>query len=152
MEYGSLFSLVPMVGFLLRIIGPAVYYKHNLFGGIYIMLPINCIREVMFIMRKAGLTSLSRKPSIDDPPYDERLIWEGKGDKMTQSYLLCVMNYNFAILDNAYLIHKSGIKSKIAFLKNLNVFKVASQTKLLKKEILPELKLLYGTRKGCHIT
>ena len=36
-----------LVGFLLRLIGPAFHYKHNLFNGIY---AINSIKEVIFIM------------------------------------------------------------------------------------------------------
>lgn len=45
-----------------------------------------------------------------DPHYDERLSWEGKSDKMTQGYSLCVLDYDFHILDNAFLVHKPGIK------------------------------------------
>ena len=45
-----------------------------------------------------------------DPHYDERLSWEGKSDKMTQGYALCVLDYEFQILDNAFLVHKPGIK------------------------------------------
>ena len=66
-----------------------------------------------------------------DPPYDERLSWEGRRDKMTQGYQvrvcicvspiyqidfvsifqLCVLDYDFAVLNNAFLIHKPGIKT-----------------------------------------
>lgn len=45
-----------------------------------------------------------------DPHYDERLSWEGKSDKMTQGYALCALDYEFLILDNAFLVHKPGIK------------------------------------------
>ena len=33
-----------------------------------------------------------------NPLYDERLTWEGQGDKMTQGYEMCVLNYEFHIL------------------------------------------------------
>ena len=33
-----------------------------------------------------------------EPFYDERLTWEGKGDKMTQAYQMCVLDYEFHIL------------------------------------------------------
>lgn len=48
----------------------------------------------------------------DDPLYDERLSWEGFQDKMSQMVELCLRNFTFAVLDNAYLIHKPGIKVK----------------------------------------
>ena len=107
---------------------------------------------VLFITKRKTIWEPIFIGTNEDPPYDERLTWEGKGDKMTQAFLFCLLNYNFAILDNAYIIHKPGIKSKKAFLKHLNVNKVGNQTKLLKKIILPELKLLYGNKNGCTAT
>lgn len=47
----------------------------------------------------------------DDPWYDERLSWEGRSDKMTQSYALCLLDYDFAVLNAAFLVHRPGIKS-----------------------------------------
>lgn len=59
------------------------------------------------------------------------------------------MNYDFLILDNAFLVHKPGIKiykqdSKRALL-------AAKTNQLIKKIIFPELKILYGIRKGCGV-
>ncbi|XP_069177063.1 beta-1,4-glucuronyltransferase 1-like [Procambarus clarkii] len=45
-----------------------------------------------------------------DPLYDERLTWEGKSDKMTQAYIMCLHDYEFHVLDNAFLVHRPGIK------------------------------------------
>lgn len=50
----------------------------------------------------------------DDPFYAEELTWEGKRDKMAQSYELCLRGYDFHILDNAFLVHAPGIKTIIA--------------------------------------
>lgn len=50
----------------------------------------------------------------DDPLYPEELTWEGKRDKMAQSYELCLKGYDFHILDNAFLVHAPGIKTIIA--------------------------------------
>lgn len=84
-----------------------------------------------------------------DPLYDERLSWEGKSDKMTQGYILCVMDYNFLILDNAFLVHKPGIK---VYKKDAKRDMLAGKTRrLIKKIIFPELKVLYKTRKGCAV-
>ncbi|KAK9875082.1 hypothetical protein WA026_005877 [Henosepilachna vigintioctopunctata] len=84
-----------------------------------------------------------------DPLYDERLSWEGKSDKMTQGYALCVMDYNFLILDNAFLVHKPGIK---VYKRDPKRDSLAGKTRrLIKKIIFPELKILYGSRKGCAV-
>nr|XP_053629325.1 beta-1,4-glucuronyltransferase 1-like [Cherax quadricarinatus] len=48
----------------------------------------------------------------DEPLYDERLSWEGLQDKMTQMHELCLRDYNFVILDRAFLVHAPGIKKR----------------------------------------
>uniref|UniRef100_A0A182RG76 N-acetyllactosaminide beta-1,3-N-acetylglucosaminyltransferase n=1 Tax=Anopheles funestus TaxID=62324 RepID=A0A182RG76_ANOFN len=84
-----------------------------------------------------------------DPHYDERLSWEGKSDKMTQGYALCVLDYDFHILDNGFLVHKPGIK---VLKKDPKRAMLAAKTnQLIKKMIYPELQVMYGTRKGCAV-
>lgn len=84
-----------------------------------------------------------------DPRYDERLSWEGKSDKMTQGYALCALDYEFHILDNAFLVHKPGIK---VLKKDPKRAMLAAKTnQLIKKIIYPELQVMYGTRKGCAV-
>uniref|UniRef100_A0A224XE45 Putative glycosyltransferase n=1 Tax=Panstrongylus lignarius TaxID=156445 RepID=A0A224XE45_9HEMI len=84
-----------------------------------------------------------------DPLYDERLSWEGKSDKMTQGYVLCVLDYEFHILDNAFLVHKPGIKT---LKKDPARAVLAGKTNsLIRKVIFPELKILYGAKKGCAV-
>ncbi|KPM02765.1 N-acetyllactosaminide beta-1,3-N-acetylglucosaminyltransferase-like protein 1 [Sarcoptes scabiei] len=46
----------------------------------------------------------------NEPFYDERLTWEGKRDKMSQMYHMCLLNYQMMVLDNAFLVHAPGIK------------------------------------------
>lgn len=84
-----------------------------------------------------------------DPHYDERLSWEGKSDKMTQGYALCVLDYEFHILDNGFLVHKPGIK--ILKKDPKRAMLAAKTNQLIKKIIYPELQVLYGTRKGCAV-
>jgi hypothetical protein len=86
----------------------------------------------------------------DDPLYDERLSWEGRSDKMTQGYQLCVMDYDFLILNNAFLIHRPGIKTAKENMNHTDRAKVSAQNDLIRKMIMPELKQLYGSRKGCE--
>ncbi|KAG7304064.1 hypothetical protein JYU34_010993 [Plutella xylostella] len=84
-----------------------------------------------------------------DPLYDERLSWDGMKDKMTQGYVLCVKDYDFMILNNAFLCHKPGIKK---FVKNAKRdLIVGRQNKYVKKIIMPELRKLYGSRAGCTL-
>jgi len=85
----------------------------------------------------------------DDPYYDERLSWEGRSDKMTQGYILCVKDYEFHILDNGFLVHRPGIK-RIKVIPQKNPV-VARQNRLISSTILPELKLVFGTRPGCVV-
>lgn len=109
-----------------------------------------------------------------DPHYDERLSWEGKSDKMTQvccrndllhnpnkvlkikffififqGYALCALDYEFQILDNAFLVNKPGIK---VLKKDTKRAMLAAKTnQLIKKIIYPELQVMYGVRKGCAV-
>ncbi|SPP86044.1 beta-1,4-glucuronyltransferase 1 [Drosophila guanche] len=84
-----------------------------------------------------------------DPHYDERLSWEGKSDKMPQGYALCVLDYEFHILDNAFLVHKPGIK--VLKKDNRRAMLSGKTNQLIRKIIYPELKIMYGMRKGCGI-
>lgn len=84
-----------------------------------------------------------------DPVYDERLSWEGKSDKMTQGFALCVLDYEFHILDNAFLVHRPGIKKNARDPKRQAI--ASKQTSYIRKIIFPELKRLYGTKPGCII-
>lgn len=60
---------------------------------------------------------------------------------------MCALDYEFHVLDNAFLVHKPGIKklSEISFRKAY-----AEQTKRIEHEIIaPELYKLYGKRNEC---
>lgn len=84
----------------------------------------------------------------DEPLYDERLSWEGKSDKMTQAFIMCLLDYNFHVLSNAFLVHKLGIKS----VKEAARFQLEqANNDLIKKKLLPEIEVFYGNREGCKI-
>lgn len=84
-----------------------------------------------------------------EPLYEERQSWEGKSDKMTQGYALCVLDYDFMILDNAFLVHRPGIKTyKADYDRDILAAKTSS---LIKNKIHPELKILYGEKQGCSM-
>ena len=67
-----------------------------------------------------------------------------------QGYKLCILDYDFMILNNAFLIHRSGIKTAKSSSSHIDKGKVAAQNDFIKKIIMPELKQLYGTKKGCE--
>lgn len=79
-----------------------------------------------------------------EPFYDERLDWEGRADKMTQAYTLCLLDYNFNVLSNAFLVHKPGLK------KVKQAIRQSSGNEIhIRNEILPEIKILYGESTEC---
>lgn len=84
----------------------------------------------------------------DDPFYDERLSWEGKSDKMTQAYIMCLLDYDFNVLSNAFLVHKPGIKSVLQAARE-NLEKINKD--LISDRISLEIKAFYGERQGCKI-
>ena len=64
-----------------------------------------------------------------------------------QGYAMCVLDYDFAILNNAFLIHRPGIK--LAQQAKASPKHSRAQESLINNVIMPELRQLYGTRKGC---
>eukprot|EP00095_Tigriopus_kingsejongensis_P002170 maker-scaffold1597_size34331-snap-gene-0.6 protein:Tk02170 transcript:maker-scaffold1597_size34331-snap-gene-0.6-mRNA-1 annotation:"n-acetyllactosaminide beta- -n-" len=86
-----------------------------------------------------------------EPFYDERLSWQGQGDKMTQAYVMCVQNYDFHILSNSFLIHKPGIKSKKESHLKKEWKKVQKQKELITRIVMPQLKRIFGSRPECTL-
>ncbi|XP_035909001.1 beta-1,4-glucuronyltransferase 1-like [Anopheles stephensi] len=83
-----------------------------------------------------------------EPEYDERLSWEGKADKMTQGYIMCIMGYDFHVLDNGFLVHRPGIKTMAQANRPPQQ---AKQRSFMRKTIAHEIAALYGQREGCKI-
>ncbi|XP_055600371.1 beta-1,4-glucuronyltransferase 1-like isoform X2 [Uranotaenia lowii] len=83
-----------------------------------------------------------------EPPYDERLSWEGKFDKMTQGYIMCLLGYNFHVLDNGFLVHKPGIKSQADAARPAME---AKQRAFVEETIRNELNVLYGINDRCRL-
>lgn len=75
-----------------------------------------------------------------EPKYDERLTWEGMKDKVVQGYELCLMNYSFLVLDNAFLIHKPGIKVSDPDKNKWRKRFIDINDNLIDNTILPEIK------------
>ena len=79
----------------------------------------------------------------EEPLYDERLSWEGRSDKMVQGYKLCALDYEFHILNNAFLIHRPGIKTKKTLHSAIDNKKIAAQaTKALSESAHADISKL----------
>lgn len=61
---------------------------------------------------------------------------------------MCVMDYDFHVLDNAFLIHKPGVKKKKVQMVKYNDI-VKNSSKLI-KNIAIELQDLYGYNSNCN--
>ncbi|XP_018579178.1 beta-1,4-glucuronyltransferase 1-like [Anoplophora glabripennis] len=84
-----------------------------------------------------------------EPLWDERLNWEGQGNKMSQVYALCIHDYDFMVLDNAFLIHKPGVKKKkVQVMKHMS--EVVKNDNILRK-IQKEMQNIFGPNKKCKI-
>ena len=85
-----------------------------------------------------------------DPPYDERLSWDGRGEKMTQAYEMCLMDYEFHVLSSAYLVHQPGIS------KGSPPSPTALELKRRQRDfrnvvVIPEIENRLGTKIGCVV-
>ena len=85
----------------------------------------------------------------DDPLFDERLSWEGERDKMTQAFSMCLLDYDFAVLDNAFLVHRPGVK--VAIQDPMPNAIVEQQLILIQNVIRPELEIVYGSNIDCAL-
>jgi hypothetical protein len=65
-----------------------------------------------------------------------------------KAYEMCLMDYDFAILDNAFLVHAPGIKFYIHEVEYKRKPYALLNNKVIAK-IESELKKKYGTRKKC---
>uniref|UniRef100_A0AAG5CVU9 N-acetyllactosaminide beta-1,3-N-acetylglucosaminyltransferase n=1 Tax=Anopheles atroparvus TaxID=41427 RepID=A0AAG5CVU9_ANOAO len=83
-----------------------------------------------------------------EPEYDERLSWEGKADKMTQGYIMCILGYDFHVLDNGFLVHRPGIKT---IAEANRPPQQAKQRSFIRRTIANEIHALYGHREGCKV-
>ncbi|CAG7785373.1 unnamed protein product, partial [Allacma fusca] len=82
-----------------------------------------------------------------EPAFDERFTWESNKDKRIQGYIMCKLEYEYHVLDNAFLLHRPGIKRK----QNKSRKMVKENDDLFTKVLIPNLRKLYGKRNVCSI-
>ena len=79
------------------------------------------------------------------------MTWEGKKDKMVHAYALCLLDYDFHILKNAFLVHRPTIKFKHEDLTSYEQVLKNDTVELLSEKIIYEMKNLYGDRSECEL-
>lgn len=62
---------------------------------------------------------------------------------------LCLMDYDFMILSDAFLIHRPGIKTPAENSKLTDRTKVSAQGKLIDGQIIPGIKAIFGNNSEC---
>ncbi|XP_023223775.1 beta-1,4-glucuronyltransferase 1-like [Centruroides sculpturatus] len=116
-------------------------------------LPPNDTLDVFFVTKRNS--SLSSWEPIyictnREPLYDERLSWEGKKDKMSQMYELCLMGYDVFILNNAFLVHAPGIKMGASVrTDHKRRIKYVKENNKIHETILNTLRKKYENRYHC---
>ena len=68
---------------------------------------------------------------------------------LLQGFILCILDYNFMILDNAFLVHRPGIKKKKRPKKSS--LAIRRQNKLIGTRVMNEIIKIYGKRRGCYL-
>ncbi|XP_049777736.1 beta-1,4-glucuronyltransferase 1-like isoform X1 [Schistocerca cancellata] len=88
-----------------------------------------------------------------EPLYSEILTWEGQQDKMTQMAEMCLMQYNFVILDGAFLVHTPGVKHRKDISPNQTLWRKPYEWENMKRyrNIAQTLLQKYTSRRSCKI-
>lgn len=80
-----------------------------------------------------------------DPYFDERVPYEGGYNKMVQAFSMCLNHYIYSVLNNAFLIHRPGIRSYRKPSPQRN------STLVMLQRIWQEYGQLYGQNPECSI-
>ena len=62
---------------------------------------------------------------------------------------MCVLDYDFAILSNGFLVHRPGIKSQKVAAPEQEQDIRNEQASFIEDVVVPEITARYGTRIGC---
>ncbi|XP_054723604.1 beta-1,4-glucuronyltransferase 1-like [Uloborus diversus] len=84
----------------------------------------------------------------DDPEFDIRLSWEGKMNKMQMAYEMCLRNYDFHIVDNAFLVHSPGINYFNAKKEKERLRHAEANNKVM-ADIKKKYRKIYGRNNNC---
>lgn len=86
----------------------------------------------------------------NEPQFDERFTWEGRSDKMPQGFSLCLLDYDYAILNDAFIVHKPGIKQ--IGTNDKSIYLAMSATNKFKEYVVkPEMRKVFGNIAHCYL-
>ncbi|KAF7284844.1 hypothetical protein GWI33_021487 [Rhynchophorus ferrugineus] len=85
-----------------------------------------------------------------EPWYNEELSWEGLQDKMLHTIEMCLMDYDFTILDNAFLVHWPGIRTDKLAVEEWRLPYIRSN-ELVYKRSIQLLQKNYRNIEGCRV-
>ncbi|XP_023215140.1 beta-1,4-glucuronyltransferase 1-like [Centruroides sculpturatus] len=85
----------------------------------------------------------------NEPIFDERFTWEGKMNKMPQVLAMCFLDYDFYVLDNAYLVHSPGIK-KVNGTSERRRAKYVAANRRAYNSLRRDLIKRYGQKRKCR--
>lgn len=80
------------------------------------------------------------------PYFDERNFYEIKADRMTHATVMCLLDYNYAILDSVFLVHRPGMK--LGYTRKTRQ-KIYAGKESIKQDVFPDYISLYGPRVAC---
>lgn len=80
-----------------------------------------------------------------EPLYDETFDWNSKEDRRVQNYLLCLLEYDFHVLSDGFLVYKNDDTKSSRIVAN------ETQIEAAKEKILPEINLIYGKIHYCSL-
>ena len=83
----------------------------------------------------------------ENPPFDERIHREHALNKVIQANALCHLGYKFHVLDNAFLVHKPGVKYGASF---MSYYLKPIGKRIMRSQIHPLQKTLYGINEKCY--
>lgn len=84
-----------------------------------------------------------------EPFFDERISWEGKSNKRIQNFAMCLLNYDYIVLNNAFLVHTPGYK-KFNF-HDPRLKMMYKTNSLIRRVLKKQFRRLYGNATGCTV-
>ncbi|XP_041673636.1 LOW QUALITY PROTEIN: beta-1,4-glucuronyltransferase 1 [Drosophila eugracilis] len=83
-----------------------------------------------------------------EPLFDERVTWEGQSNKRIQNFAMCLLGYEYHVLDPAFLVHSPGIKEPSKS-DSIRLQYAKEMTKFIKDTVEPEYRVLFGQNSAC---
>lgn len=84
----------------------------------------------------------------EDPLFDEHVTWEGKHNKLTQAFVMCMQQYDYHVLSDAFVVHKPGIKSAADAIRAQYTWPMFVY---IRDVIAKQYKIIFGFEDYCYL-